>query len=440
MNVTRTAATGLSHEYQITVPATDIQARLQAKLKEVAKEVKMPGFRPGKVPMKLVEQRYATSVLGDLMPEIVNEATRKVIQDNNLRPALDPKIEVTNFQDGHDLEYKMTVELVPDFTPMDFSTLSLERLTAPVADSAIDDALQNIAKTRRNSEVVTEARAAKMGDIVVMNFAGTVDGQAQPGMQADGHQVELGSRSLIDTFEDQLVGAKVGDHRTVTVTFPADYGATQLAGKVAVFEVDVTELRQPVPVTIDEDFAKNLGFESLDKLKDSIRSQIEADYKAASRFKLKRQLMDKLADAHDFPVPPTMLKMEFDAIWDRLQKEMDAGQAEDEKKKTEQELRNEYESIAARRVRLGLLLADVGRTGKVEVTQNELTQAILAEARRFPGQERAVFEFFGKNRAALEQIRAPLFEDKVVDLILAQAKITDKSISSEELFKEVGEE
>lgn len=440
MQITETSASGLSREFKVVIPASDLDARVNTKLTEIGKTVRMPGFRPGKVPMPMLKQRYGQSVLGEVVEGAVNDSQAKAIQDNNLRPALQPKVEITSFEPGKDLEYKMTVEVLPEFEPADLSGVEITKPVVPVADEQVEEALQRLASSRKSFEKVEEDRAAATGDALLIDFDGSVDGEKKPGMKGEDYTLELGSGTFIPGFEDQLVGAKAGEHKTVTVTFPAEYHAAELAGKEAVFEVDVKELRAAKAATIDDDFAKGFGFDDLSKLKDAIRERIGADYGNLSRLRAKRALLDKLAELHDFEVPAGMVEIEFNQIWNRLQQELQAGQIDEEDKdKPEEELKQEYRAIAVRRVRLGLLLSEVGRRNNVTVSRDELNKAVIAEVQRYPGQEQQVFEFFKKNPQAIEQLRAPLFEDKVVDHILANVKVNEVTVTAEELVKEPDE-
>lgn len=441
MQITETASEGLKREYTVVVAAGDIQTRVERRLGELAGRIKLPGFRPGKIPMPVLKKRYGQSVLGEVLEETVNDGTAQAIRDKGLRPAMEPKVEVTKFEEGSDLEYKVAVELLPEIEPPAFGEIALTRLVTPVKDEQVDEALQRLAKSRGTTERIEDAdRAAETGDVVLIDFKGTVGGEALPGMDAQDHELELGAGSFVGTFEQQLVGAKAGEHRTVTVTFPEDYGAPALQGKEAVFEVDVKELRRTVPPAIDDEFAKTFGAEGLDALKGMIRERIQSDYARASRARLKRELLDALAGRVDFPLPAGMVDMEFDAIWSRLQDELKRGGASDEAGKAEDELKADYRAIAERRVRLGLLLAEVGRRNSIEVTRDELSRAVVAEAQRYPGQEREVYDFFQKNPRAVEQLRAPIFEDKVVDFIVELAKVEEREVALDELLREPDDE
>lgn len=440
MQITETSADGLKREYKVVIPAQEIETKVNSRLQELGKTLRIPGFRPGKVPMPIVKQRYAQSVMGEVLEAAVNDSSQQAIDERGLRPALQPKIQVTSFSEGGNLEYDMAVELLPDIEPVDFSTIELERAVAEVDDKQVDETLERLSKSSRDSQPVTEERPARNGDILVIDFAGTVDGEAKPGMDAKDHRLELGSNSFVGTFEEQLVGSKPGDHRTVTVTFPENYAAAELQGKEAVFEVDVKEIREPAPAVIDDEFAKKFGADDLAALKQMIKDRIGQDYAGISRSKVKRTLLDKLADTHSFEVPAGMVEIEFETIWKRLQEELKRGGPDaEEAGKSEDELKAEYRGIAERRVRLGLLLSEVGRRNNIQVTQDELNRALITEAQRYPGQEREVFEFFRSNPRAIDNLRAPLFEDKVIDFILELAKVNEKTVSVEELVRDPDE-
>ena len=441
MQITQTNADGLKRNFKIVVAAADISRATDDKLRALSGQVNLPGFRPGKAPLGLLKKQYGKSVLGEVLQEQVNTATAKALEDNKLRPALQPKVEIQKFDDGTDLEYTVEVEVMPDVQPADFRQMTLEKLVADIPDADVDSALERIAQGQKEYEDVTEARPAAKGDGLVIDFLGKVDGVAFDGGAAKDYTLELGSNTFIPGFEDQLVGANVGDKKEVNVTFPAEYGNKDLAGKAAVFEVEVKALKAAKPVTIDDEFAKKMGLDSVAALKDAVRKQIEQEYNGVSRSRLKRKLLDQLADGHSFPVPQGMVDMEFEQIWQQLQGESPEAVAEREKSgKTEDELKVEYRGIAERRVRLGLLLAHVGQDAKIEVKQEELTRAVMEQARRFPGQEKQVLEFFRSNEQATNSLRAPIFEDKVVDYILELAKVSEKKVGTAELMADPDED
>ncbi|MDB5393216.1 MAG: tig [Rhodospirillales bacterium] len=432
MNVTETAHEGLSRTWRVVVPATEIGANVDRRLTELSKSIKLPGFRPGKVPLSLVKKRYGSSVMGEVLEKTVQDSSSKLLQDNDVRPALEPKIEVVSFAEGTDLEYTMAVETLPEIEPADLTGLSLERVVAPVEEKAIDEALERIANSNKEFEPVKEARAAKNGDQLIIDFAGTVDGEARPGMDGKDYPLELGGGNFIPGFEEQLVGIKPDEERTITVSFPAEYHAAELAGKEAQFVVTAKELRALVKVEIDDEFAKKLGLTDMETLKKTARDQIEAEYGRLTRLKLKRSLMDALAERHDFPVPQGMVDLEFESIWKQVQAEL----TPEERAKPEDEVKAEYRTIAERRVRLGLLLSEIGKRNTIQVTQEELNRGLIAEARRYPGQEREVLDAYRKNPRALDALRAPIYEDKVVDHILGTVTLTDRAVTPEELARE----
>lgn len=430
MQVAEKKVEGLKREYTVKVPANDIAKQMENRLVEVGRTARLPGFRPGKAPMDILKRHYGASVHGEVLEATISKASRDLMSERNLRPAMQPKVEVTSYGEGQDLEYTLSFEVLPEITPVDFKTVSVERLVVEPSDKDIDEALQNLAKMRKPTKKVEDKRAAKSGDSVLIDFDGSVDGERRPGMKAEGHMLELGSNSFIPGFEDQLVGTKAGSEVLVKVTFPENYGEKSLAGKDAEFKVTVHELHEPGEVAIDDAFAKGFGFESLDKLREQIKSNMADSYKQAARLKTKRTLLDELAKVHDFEVPPTMVDFEFDAIWKQREQQ---GPDPEEKGSTEDEIKAEYRTIAERRVRLGLLLAEVGRKNNIEISQDDLRRAIMERAREFPGQEREVFEFYVKNENALNTLRAPLFEDKVVDFILELVKVTEKAGTVDDL-------
>jgi trigger factor len=427
---------GLKREFTITEPKATIESALGSKLAEIAKTVKMPGFRPGKVPLSVVQQRYASSARAEVVDQMVSDLTEKTLSDRKLRPAGQPNIELVTFGEGKDLEFKLAVEIMPDVTPGDFSKIAVERPVAEADEKTVVDAITRAAKGMREPEVITEKRAAKMGDVLVIDFDGTVDGKAQPGMKSQDHHLELGTKSFIDTFEEQLVGLNVGDKKTIKVTFPADYHAANLSGKQAEFVVKVKEIRAHKALEMNDELAKELGFPSMEKLRERVKNDIDADYNRISRAIAKRLLMDKLADMHSFEVPQGMLEREFQSIWQQVDAARQKGELPDEdKNKSDDVLKKEYHTIAERRIRLGLLLTEIAEKQKITVLPDELRGALIAESRRFPGQEKAVFDYYTQTQGAMERLRAPLLEEKVVDYILGQAKVTDKKMSAEELTK-----
>ncbi len=440
MQITQSKKEALKFSCTVTMTAEEIDAKTNERLEELGKTVKMPGFRPGKIPMTLLKSKYGKSVQGEVLELAVNESSLKAINENNLRPAMRPKIEIKNFDEGKGLEYELEIELLPEITVADLSGIKIEKLTAKPDAKTVTETLEKIAASNKSSEKVEESRAAKTGDILVIDFDGTVNGEAFPGMKGSDFPLELGSKSFVDTFEDQLTGSKVGDKKTVKVTFPADYGHDKLQGVEAVFEVEVKELRQSVAAKVDEEFATKLGFESLAKLEEAVAQQIQSEYDQLSRMNVKRALLDQLDETHDFAVPAGMVRAEFINIWHQLNPNKPHNHDADDHKFDSEEENAEYEAIAERRVKLGLVLAEVGRNNKIEVTNQELQQAVINEARRYPGQEKQVFEFYQKNPQALEGVKAPIYEDKVVDFILERSKVDSREVTIDELTKAAEQE
>ena len=440
MNVTEIAATGLKREYRISVPAESINRMIKDRLTQLGRRVRLPGFRPGKVPLTVLKQRYGKSVMGEVLEDAVGESSQQALRDQGLRPAGKPQIEITQYDDDKDLEYTLSIEILPDVDLVDFADLELERLSAPVTDDAVEEALQRLATAQTAYEAVGEPRAAQSDDQVLIDFAGSVDGEAREDMAAQDFPLTLGSNRFIPGFEEQLIGAEAGEHRSVEVTFPEGYGQAELAGKAAVFEVDVKEVREPVVPAINDDMAKAVGLESLDGLRDAVRTQTDRRYQQASRQRLKRQLLDQLATRYDFEVPQGLVDTEFDGIWRQIEEALSSGATEDEDlKRPEEDLRAEYRGIAERRVRLGLVLSEVGRQNGIDVSQDEMNRAVQAEVARYPGREKEVVEFFRANPSAAESLRAPLLEEKVVDYILELARIADREVTPEELLADPDE-
>ncbi|MDP2697743.1 trigger factor [Thalassospira sp.] len=436
MQVTETKNEGLAREYKVVVPAAKIEEQLTAKLEEVKSQVRLPGFRPGKIPGKLLRQRYGKAVMGEVLEAAVNESTNKVLTDNELRPAVQPKIEVTSFDEGKDLEYDISVEIIPAIEPMDFAKLSLSREVVDIDDAKITETLDRIAAAQGTSEAISRKRKSKTGDVLVIDFLGKIDGVPFDGGKAEDYQLELGSGTFIEGFEDQLTGVNPGDAVVVKVKFPEAYGSTELAGKDAEFDVTVKEIQEKKPAALDDELAKKLGQESLESLKDAIRKDYGREYESVARQKLKRQLLDALAENHSFDLPPSLVENELNGIVAQIKQAREAGQEDDETKgKSEEELIAEFREIAERRVLLGLLLAEVGRNNKIQVTQEDINKILVTEARKYPGQEQQVIEFYKNNPQALQALQGPVYEDKVVDYIVELAKVEDKKVSLEDLLK-----
>ena len=444
MQVTETSAEGLRREYKVVVPSADLASKIAGKLDTLRQRVQVPGFRPGRAPVALLKKQYGKAVMGEVLEETVNDVSQKTMSENALRPALQPRIEVQKFDEGADLEFTMAVEVLPEIDPGDFADIALERQVAEPNEDEVQKALESVARQSRSFAPVEAA--AESGDVAVIDYTGTVDGQEFEGGKGSDMTVELGQNRFIPGFEEQLVGAKAGEDRTLAVTFPAEYGVPTLAGKAASFAVKVKEVRRAPPVPIDEELAKKVGMEGLEALRTAVKEQIGRERARFSRNKLKRALLDALAAKHTFAVPPGMVEMEFQSIWGEVLRDLqNRGQqpppAEDdnavigETGKTQGALKAEYHPIAERRVRLGLLLAEVGRRNNIQVSQDELNRAMIAQAQAFPGSERRIFEMFQKNPGMAAQLRAPILEDKVIDFILERAKVTEKAVSLEELTR-----
>ena len=450
MQVTETAADGLKREYTITVPAGDLEQEITRRLGEIGRQVRLPGFRPGKVPMQILRTRFGPSVRGEVLQSTLQASSAEAISERKLRPALPPKVDIVSADEGADLEYKMAIELLPEIPEPSFAELDIERLVVEVPEEEVDGAIERIAEQQRKSEVVE--RPAENGDILIVDLEGRIGEQEIPGAGGKDRQIVLGAGSSIPGFEDQLVGASAGEQRRVRVTFPADYAVADLAGKDADFEVDVKEVRRRSPIAIDDELGQAVGLENLAELRQELRQRLQRDYDAASRLRLKRSLLDKLAEGHDFPVPPGMVDLEFDNIWRQYQAQGEPPPAVAGAEATpaitdgdavptaagpgqnDEAARAEYRRLAERRVRLGLLLAEVGRKNNITVTPDEVNQAITREARRHAGYERHVLDFYRQNPGAIDTLRAPIFEDKVIDFIVELAKIGERKITPQELL------
>ncbi len=425
----------LAHSFTVVIPAQDFADKQNAKLEEIRKEAKIQGFRPGQAPLNLIKSKYENAVKGEVLDELIQSYTEKTLEENKVRPALRPKVEIKTFEDGKDIEYTIEVEALPEIKPVDFKTLKIEKLSAEASDKEVNSALEKLAGARKTTEIVDEKRATKTGDVIVIDFVGSIDGVEFKGGNGKDYYLDLGSNTFIPGFEDQLTGHEIGETVDVNVTFPENYHAKDLAGKKALFKVDIKELRKYKNPEMNDDFAKTFGSESMEALKEMIKAELNKEYANVARMHTKRALLDALAAAHSFDVPQGMVDMEFDAIWKQFEEAKKAGQLdEEEKAKSEEDLKKEYHDIAERRVRLGLLLAEVANENKITLSQEDLTAAVMAEARRYPGQEKLVFEYYQKNPQALDALKAPMFEEKVVDYILGVVETTENKMTPEELY------
>ena len=438
MQVTETQNEGLKRGYQFTLPAADLAATVDAKLKEAQPEVEMKGFRKGKVPMAMLKKQFGQRILGDAMQEAIDGALKNHLETSGDRPATQPKVEMQNgetWKEGDDVVVNVSYEALPAIPEVDLTSLTLEKLTVPAEEAAINEALENLAKSAQSFEDRKKGSKAKDGDQVVIDFKGFVDGEAFEGGAGEDYPLVLGSNSFIPGFEDQLVGAKADDDVTVTVTFPTEYGAPHLAGKEATFECKVKAVKAPKAAELDDELAKKFGAEDLEGLKKQIAGRLEQEYAGAARAILKRSLLDQLDEKVKFDLPESLVEAEAHQIAHQLWHEENPEVHDHNHGSIEPT--DEHKKLAERRVRLGLLLAEIGQKAEVTVTDQEMTQAVLRAARQYPGQERAFFEFVQQNQAVQQQLRAPIFEDKVVDHIAEQAKVTEKTVTKEELEKAV---
>ena len=446
MQVVQNTTEGLSRVITVTVPAAELTAKLETRLAEMAPKMNLKGFRPGKVPVAHVKKTFGRDIMGEIVNDTINQTSQAALDEINVRPAAPADMKLTSDMDkvlagSDDLAYEMSLEVMPDFTPIDPKTLKLDRPVYEASDEDLDEALKELASQAKSYEDKKgKIVKAAEGDQLTIDFLGKLDGEPFEGGAAEDADLVIGSNRFIPGFEEQLKGAKVGDEKTIEVTFPEDYQAKNLAGKLATFDVKVKAIKAEAESKIDDEFATRIGLESLDKLKELLRQNLNQQYVGAARFKLKRALLDALDNAHAFDLPPKMVEAEFDGIWQQVEADKAAGNLpEDDAKKSDDELKAEYRKIAERRVRLGLVLAEIGRANNVGVTDQELNNAIMAEARNYPGQERMVLDFYKQNPNAAAQMRAPIYEEKVVDLIFSQAETTDTPITKEELLKEEDE-
>jgi trigger factor len=445
MKITETLNEGLNRSYEILLTAAEMDEKAAAKLTEIAATASIPGFRPGKVPMSVVKGRFGEQVKGDVIRTSLDDGAKDAIETHGLKLASQPKLDIVSFEDGSDLTATLQCEVMPEITLPDLSALSITRPTLPANESEIDETMTRLADENRPSILVEKKRKAKMGDIVKMDFTGRVDGTAFEGGAAEGHMLELGSNSFIPGFEEGLVGVKSGETRDVTVHFPEDYQATHLAGKPAVFEVTVKELREKGEVAIDDELAARLGFDDLGALREAVAGQINGQHATALRQALKKNVLDALADGEAFDIPPSLYASEYEnvarAMNPNAAEPHNHGQDDDQDhahpaadEGMDDDAKSEAKAVAERRVRLGLLLTEVGRVNNVEVTEDDTRQAVFEEARRYPGQEQQVLEYFQKNQEAMQQLAGPIFEDKTVDFILEMASVTEVQTDVETLY------
>ncbi len=435
MQTVETLNEGLKRAYTLTITAKDIAARVEQEVTRLAPTVRMPGFRPGKVPANLVKKMHGEALQGDALNTSVQEAVQSLIGKEKLRPAMSPSVELgEGYEHGKDAEVKVALEVLPEIKAPSLDGLKLERLTVEASADAIDEAVLRIAQQQKNFKDAPKGHKAATGDLVVMDFVGKVDGTPFDGGTGEGMSVEIGTGRLIPGFEDQLVGVKANDEKTITVTFPADYNVDYLKGKEATFDLVISDVRVADEAKADDDFAKSLGLEGIDQLRELMKGQLEQEFNQLTRTHMKRRLLDQLAASHDFDVPPSMVDAEFNQIWAQLEHE--AGQeADPEAARAEMEKdRVEYLAIAVRRVRLGLLLSEIGQANNVQISAQEMNRLIQQAAMQYPQQDRERFvQYVQQDPMAAAQIRAPLYEDKVVDFLFSTADITDRAVTREEL-------
>jgi trigger factor len=445
MQVTETLNEGLKHEFKISVPATDLDAKAGAKLVDLKDKVRINGFRPGKVPVSHLKKIYGRSVMAETIDQTIRDTNTQIFTDRGFRLATEPKItmpteqtEVEELLAGKsDLTYTVSIEVVPPITLADFKTFQVEKPVADVTDADVDEAIKRIADQSRPYAAKSEGAKAENGDRVTINFKGTINGEAFEGGTGEGIQVVLGAGQFIPGFEEQLTGIGAGETRTLMVTFPKNYASEKLAGQPAEFETTATAVEVPGETVIDDEFAKTLGLESLDKLKEAVRGRLTAEFATGTRQRVKRALLDQLDENHRFEAPPSLIDEEFNLMWNSIKAEMEsAGKTFADENTTEDAAKEEYRKIADRRVRLGLVLSEIGEKNKITVSDDEVGRAVIERARQMPGREKEVWDFYRNNAQALAQLRAPIYEDKVVDFILELANVTEKKVSKEDLFKD----
>jgi trigger factor len=440
MQITETLSEPLRREFTVVVALKDLDDKLTGRVAEMQPKVHLKGFRPGKAPVSFLKKTYGKSLMGEIVNNAISESSEKVLKERSLKPATTPRVDFVSAIDNViagkvDLEFTMKVDLMPDFALANLSALKAERLVADVSEEALHDSLKRLADSQKVYHDKGEGAAAEMGDAVTIDFNGKVGGEPFEGGRAENFDAVLGSNAFVPGFEAQLVGAKVGDERTVKVTFPGDYGAPQLAGKDAEFEVKLKAVKSASEVAIDEELAKKLGLDSLDTLKQRVKEQLQAEYGRASRMHLKRRILDALDEAHSFDLPGGMVEVEFNNIWAQVEAELKReGRSAEDEGKTEDELKAEYRTIAERRVRLGLVLAKVGEQNAITITQDEVNRALAARARQFPGQEQQVVQYYTSNPQAMAELRVPLFEDKVIDFLGELMEVKDKKVERAILF------
>ena len=445
MQVTETVTEGLKREFEVVVPAADLAAKAEERIEALKGQVRINGFRPGKVPASHIKRMYGRAVMAEAIESAVREANVKIVTDRGFKLARDPEVTLPTEQSAveqviegkSDLAYKVAIEIMPAIELADFKGISLDRLTADVSDQEVDEALNRIASENRPFAAKAEGATADKGDRVVMDFTGRIDGRAFEGGSGGDVAVLIGSGGFIPGFEEQLIGIAAGETKTIAVTFPATYPAANLAGKAAEFEVTAKSVEAPGELKIDDEFAKSLGLESLAKLKDMVKERLSREHATMSRQRLKRQLLDQLDAKHKFAPPPSLINDEFDNVWKTVINDLEAQKRSfADENTTEDKAKEEYRAIAERRVRLGLVIAEIGEKNAIKVSDEELSRAVMERARQFPGKEKDVWDHFRNNPSAVASLRAPIYEDKVIDYIVELAKVTERKVTREELYKD----
>jgi trigger factor len=447
MQVTETLVDGLKREFKVVIPATELDGRLIERLNSLKDEVRIKGFRPGKVPMTHLKRLFGRSAMAEIVQDVISEVARNTLTERGEKAAMQPHYELPEDQTeanevlagSHDLAYTMSYEVLPKIDLIDFKTISVERPTTEVSDAEVDEQLARLADSTRS--YTTKAGAAAEGDRITVAYLGKVSGEAFDGGNDDNAVIRIGDKRFIPGFEEQLVGLSTGDKKTITVTFPEDYAATHLAGKEATFDIEVKAVAAGDEVAIDDKLAERLGLESLDSLRDTVRQQLQQQYGQAIRQRIKRQILDRLDETHRFTLPQRLVEQEFEIIWRQIVNELsNQNRTFEDEDTTEEKARAEYREIAERRVRLGLVMSEIGERAKIQITDEELQRAMAAQLRQVPGQEQALLDYYRKNPDAVASLRAPIFEEKVVDYLLELVNIADKPVTSEELMKQAAED
>jgi trigger factor len=445
MQVTETLVEGLKHEFQISVPASDLDAKADARLVDLKDKVRLNGFRPGKVPVSHLKKVYGRSVMAETIDQTIRDTNSQIFTERGFRLATEPKITMPTEQKAvedilagkSDLIYTVSIEVVPAIQLADFKSFTVEKPVADVSDADVDEAIKRIADQNRAFAAKDEGAKAETGDRVTISFKGTINGEPFDGGTGEDIQVTIGSNTFIPGFEEQLLGIAAGETRTLQVSFPKNYASDKLAGQPAEFETTATLIEAPQATEINDEFAKTLGLESLDKLKEAARERLTAEFAGATRQRVKRMLLDRLDEAHRFEAPPSLVEEEFNLMWNSIKAEMESsGKTFADEDTTEEAAREEYRKIADRRVRLGLVLSEIGERNKITVTDDEVGRAVIERARQMPGREKEVWDYYRNNANALAQLRAPIYEDKVVDFILELASVTEKKVTREDLYKD----